>query len=72
MPFDSWGSYLENDIGELEQYLEAVNYILSYCGPTVHDETLKKLSRDLQRQKEHKEYELRTHRQRDKERGIKY
>lgn len=77
MPFDSFGSNLESEISKLEAQKEALQYLMDTCQmyyaiPENKARVLRELVRDLARQKEWKEWQLRGHRERVKEQGIKF
>lgn len=78
MPFDTWGSHLENDIMEIDEYIQWVGSALnSWPFSTIEKEQKaneigQKLLAELRRDKTSKEQQLKIHRQRDKESGLKY
>jgi hypothetical protein len=78
MPFDSWGSYVEGELGDLDEYIEWVGNVLNNQPiPTLEreiraNEIGQKLLRNLRRERDLKQFQLDSHRQRDRESGIKY
>lgn len=80
MPFDTYGSYLQGDIGDLDEYIQWVGNALNNTEvsmpPTEWEQKAneigQKLLRELRRERESRQRQLEMHQQHDRERGIKY
>lgn len=80
MPFDSWGSMLEGEMNDLDEYIQWVGNVLNDAAtaePLSEQEEKanrigQKLLRQLRRERELKQFRLDAHRQRDRDLGIKY
>lgn len=78
MPFDSWGSNLEGQMADLEEYINWVGSALNdqpipeFEWQVKANEVGQKLLRQLRRERDLLQFQLDQHRRRDRESGIKY